>query len=101
MDSWYASRFRALGANQRDDSHCLIAPLACCCETPNGKTASGATMGSAAFGCAPMVAPQNEHSPATSGGVKVMVAPHCEQVTSTAFTAREPICAAPAFRYVS
>src|SRR5689334_14487466 len=48
-----------------------------------------------------MVAPQNEHSPATSGGVKVTVAPHCVQVTSTALMARLPICAVPACRYFS
>jgi hypothetical protein len=43
-----------------------------------GSTPSGATVGSADFGCTTIFAPQKSHSLATSGGTKVTVAPQLE-----------------------
>src|SRR5580704_13018629 len=85
MPSGRANRLSALGANQRDCSHCLISPVACSLGTLAGSSPSGAISGSAALACATIAAPQNGQRPATSEGSNATTLPQPSQLTCSAW----------------
>src|SRR5678816_1019639 len=92
MASGSAKRLRSLGANHLDESHSLRLELACCCVIENGSTPPGVRIGSADFGWATICTPQKSHLPATSGGVKIDLAPQLWHCTSSAPAASFAIC---------
>src|ERR1035441_6517908 len=96
MPSGRANRLRALGANQRDCSHCLISPVACSLGTLAGRRPSGAMSGSAALACATRPAPQNGQTPATCGGSNATTLPQPSQLTCSAWPVSGCNLAAPA-----
>src|SRR5688572_7789372 len=66
-----------------------------------GSTPSGATIGSADFGCVTICTPQNSQRPATSGGTNNDFAPQLWHCTSSAFCASWPNCSGRSRRYCS